>query len=598
MTPEEFLERAASGDASVLPDLRRHLLSIVHERGGHDAWARVCEKLGQHALALRELELAVRDEPDRLDLLLDLAERYLEHGRHESAARLLSRARDLDPNHRRVAELLTLIHDETDPSAEEPRISEAEAAPTDADAVRMLSLFRGRDDLYARQWVDDRGRVGYSPVRDPLTPAVVRGHLLGNHTVGVYVIRVDDTVKFFAIDLDLNRSALERARSDPDFARRLRDDLRAASGKILRDLRSFGFDPLFENSGYKGRHYWVFLERPEPVDVVYNLGALLLPWLQIHVPETMHLEFFPKQPTRKGGEGVGNLIKLPLGVHRKTGRRSELLDDQGRPLQRPWEALRRVRPLGHETLYDILVALRERSPQPRRPAEPPEDASPPIPAGPPPPAVPPDWTDADYETHPQISHLLRSCPVLAELRRRAMEHRSLSYDEQMVLIHTMGHLPAGVPAVNDLLSRCGNVPSERLLKSPLSGNPMSCPKIRQRVPHVTARVNCECPVDEAGRYPTPVLHLAALEKKKYDAPPPPDPEWTARRYAELQRRRAEIEREIARSREALVELLRRSPERCVRCPGGRYVLREKEGIEEIEWVPDEAGAAQEPGAAG
>ncbi|MFN3486647.1 MAG: TOTE conflict system archaeo-eukaryotic primase domain-containing protein, partial [Planctomycetota bacterium] len=338
MTPEEF-ERSCPSDPQAAKEALALVLGArVGERGDHDRWARVAEKLGAYDWALRELELAVRDEPDRADTAIELAERYLECGRHEAAARLLVRLRERgtspDP---RVVELEALLRAEADlvsfPAPAEPG---APQAVEDAQAVRFLSLFRGREDLWARQWCDERGRVGYSPVRDPLTPVVIRNHLLGNVTVGVYPIRVDDTVRFFAVDLDINRAALEAARTDPAAARKLREDLHVRGLAILCDLKEFGFDPLFEDSGYKGRHYWVFLERPEPAEVIWRLGESLLALLSVRLAPTMHLEFFPRQPSRSGPAGVGNLIKLPLGVHRKTGRRSVFLDAAGRPVADTW----------------------------------------------------------------------------------------------------------------------------------------------------------------------------------------------------------------------------------------------------------------------
>ena len=74
------------------------------------------------------------------------------------------------------------------------------------------SLFRGREDVYARRWENDDGRHGYVPaaVKDwkainksrpeerervdqktrkflPLTDAVIEHHLFGKETVGVYL---------------------------------------------------------------------------------------------------------------------------------------------------------------------------------------------------------------------------------------------------------------------------------------------------------------------------------------------------------------------------------------------------------------------------
>lgn len=87
------------------------------------------------------------------------------------------------------------------------------------------SLFRGRDDVFARRWENPKGESGYSPaeIKDwkainrsrpeerkrvaqqtrtflPMTDAVIESHLLGNETVGVYPLLVNETCWFLAAD--------------------------------------------------------------------------------------------------------------------------------------------------------------------------------------------------------------------------------------------------------------------------------------------------------------------------------------------------------------------------------------------------------------
>jgi len=89
------------------------------------------------------------------------------------------------------------------------------------------SLFHGRDDVYAVRWENADGRSGYMPKADrdwkaylrakdqdrkkvdrltrkfrPLTDEVVRGHLVGDHTIGIYPLLQDETCWFLALDFD------------------------------------------------------------------------------------------------------------------------------------------------------------------------------------------------------------------------------------------------------------------------------------------------------------------------------------------------------------------------------------------------------------
>jgi hypothetical protein len=87
------------------------------------------------------------------------------------------------------------------------------------------SLFRGRNDVYALRWESRKGRSGYSPAcprewemvddgsyklkKDlrnreyfPLTDEVVRNHLTGKCTIGIYPLLTDESCWFLAADFD------------------------------------------------------------------------------------------------------------------------------------------------------------------------------------------------------------------------------------------------------------------------------------------------------------------------------------------------------------------------------------------------------------
>ncbi|MFQ5750007.1 MAG: hypothetical protein ACE5H3_11200, partial [Planctomycetota bacterium] len=86
-----------------------------------------------------------------------------------------------------------------------------------AEKIELFrALFRGRDDVYARFWSDERtGRKGYSPATTdrskgrgcakrylPLTGDVLYRHLAGKHIVGLFPLLPGDTCFFLACDFD------------------------------------------------------------------------------------------------------------------------------------------------------------------------------------------------------------------------------------------------------------------------------------------------------------------------------------------------------------------------------------------------------------
>lgn len=97
---------------------------------------------------------------------------------------------------------------------------------TEGQLNLFSSLFRGRTDVYARYW-EKNGKSGYSPAYDfnwtefmafknrggtlrnfpnkrliPLTPDIIKKHILGGQTVGIYPILPDNTSFFIAADFD------------------------------------------------------------------------------------------------------------------------------------------------------------------------------------------------------------------------------------------------------------------------------------------------------------------------------------------------------------------------------------------------------------
>ena len=76
----------------------------------------------------------------------------------------------------------------------------------------FMSLFKGREDVFARRWEKWQGGVsGYSPVyvdQDKesylsLTNDWVEKHLIGRATLGVYPLLQDNTSHFIVADLEV-----------------------------------------------------------------------------------------------------------------------------------------------------------------------------------------------------------------------------------------------------------------------------------------------------------------------------------------------------------------------------------------------------------
>jgi hypothetical protein len=605
-------------------------------------WAGLAEELGLFDLAGSILRKAHAIAPDSPDILSRLAEHCLEQGEAPAAVPLLRRLLKT-PGPRSSAALQTLAdlhasasdddgrkatHDaaieagmdaslvrrvlggasQAFPAADPSDLALEEERPTqlpgDEDVVRFLHLFAGRENAHARMWANPKkGLCGYSPVEEPLTPRTLRQHFLGDVTVGVYCLRLDNTASFFAFDLDLNRRALEGAHR-PEEATRLRSELRKAVGLVTGRLDGLGIGWLLESSGYKGFHVWCFLEQPAPAALLYQFGQALLRSITPHLPLDLDLEFFPKQCQRQKA-GYGNLIKLPLGMHLKTGKRSALLTSDFVPCERPFELLRQVRRVAPDVLAASLSAAGEKAviPFPGAAAPPVEGATTDeelpfhesAPGGYVGDATPPAWTEADFALDPVVSLLFSRCPLLAAVKARVDRHGQLGYEELTMLQHVLGHLPTGLLAVNYLLSRCPGLQKDLALKSILRGNPVSCQKMRSKLKDLAAGVDCACTFDRQDHYPTPLLHLDSL------SPAGNGPAWrrlqeqvaartqtvldSGRQYLRLLGMKQRIEHDLDQSGKVLWAQLMAMPDRSLTLEDGTLTAVEGGGLKEVRFVP-------------
>jgi hypothetical protein len=375
------------------------------------------------------------------------------------------------------------------------------AGPTDADLLLMADLFSGREGVHARQWKSRDGRCGYSPVHQQLTPNIIRQHLLGASTVGAYVVKRNNHCAFSLLDIDA------KLEDDGD------NDLRMTAAwtvtkSIAAMLRNYGLVPLIEDSGAKGYHVWIFFEDPQPTWKVRRLLRQVVS--KVEQAERVSIEVFPAQAEVKN-DGLGNLVKLPLGLHLKSDRYSRIVDEQAKAVRDPFSLLRTLPRVSSETLEAMLAELgAEDPPSLSQKAESTglrivkdDDIAD---------VVRPQWiAEDDYriEEDGEVQYLISKCKVLGEIYQAAMQGRLLTAHEQAVLTYTVGHLSSGPKAVNRLLSSTKQ--NTNPLKARLRGHPTGCAKIRSRLGILTGERGCDCEFDETlGEYAHPLLHLSFL----------------------------------------------------------------------------------------
>lgn len=240
---------------------------------------------------------------------------------------------------------------------------------TPEDKIRLFrSLFRGREDVYARRFESRRsGKTGYAPACSnewvtgvcekprikcaqcqnrrflPVTDDVVASHLSGRDSngrdfvMGVYPMFLDETCLFLAADFDKQHWC---------------DDV----GAVVETCNQLGLPVAVERSrSGNGGHVWLFFDEAVPAFLARKLGAHILTETMERRPEIgldSYDRFFPNQDTLPRG-GFGNLIALPLQKLARGVGNSVFLDDSLIPHSDQWAFLSNLPKIGRERIEQV-----------------------------------------------------------------------------------------------------------------------------------------------------------------------------------------------------------------------------------------------------
>jgi len=231
------------------------------------------------------------------------------------------------------------------------------------------SLFRGREDVYARRFENQRsGKSGYQPdcanewVRGvcekpkikctecphqrfrPVTDQIITWHLQGHDdagapfVMGVYPMLQDETCFFLAVDFD-------------------KSSWRADVGAFLDTCRLLGIPAALERSrSGDGAHVWIFFDRAIPASLARGLGAYIITETMERRPEIglrSYDRFFPNQDTLPKG-GLGNLIALPLQKRARDRENSVFLDTNLTPYADQWAFLSTIQSIDRPAVERLL----------------------------------------------------------------------------------------------------------------------------------------------------------------------------------------------------------------------------------------------------
>lgn len=236
----------------------------------------------------------------------------------------------------------------------------------EAKVALFRSLFKGREDVFAKRWTGKNNKSGYSPVcvNDwvpekcgkfthipcakcknrqliPISDEQYINHLSGKFVAGIYPLLDNESCNFLALDFD---------------KKNWQEDVKA----FIKTCHKFDVPASIERSrSGNGAHIWVFFESEIPAALARKLGFVLLTaTMEIHhqIGLDSYDRLFPNQDRMPKG-GFGNLIALPLQKKSREAGNSVFLDDNLIPYKDQWFYLDQVLRIAESKVQNIVDSL-------------------------------------------------------------------------------------------------------------------------------------------------------------------------------------------------------------------------------------------------
>lgn len=240
-----------------------------------------------------------------------------------------------------------------------------QSSPTVDKIQLFMSLFCGRNDVYAQRWQNKSGQSGYSPVCEnlwlpgvcykpkikcskcqnkkyaPLTESVIDKHLRGAIVAGIYPLSQEETCFFLAIDFD-------------------KEGWKEDISEITMTCAQFDIPCTVERSrSGNGGHVWFFFADEISAPLARQFGTLLLTYSMDKRHEISFKSYdrlFPNQDTMPKG-GLGNLIALPLQKQARYNDHSLFVDKNFKPYPDQWSFLNDIKKLTEKELQGYISKL-------------------------------------------------------------------------------------------------------------------------------------------------------------------------------------------------------------------------------------------------
>ena len=309
-------------------------------------------------------------------------------------------------------------------------------------------------------------------------------------TVSTYIQRSNQTVKYLVIDVDISKHHFLQMEEKEALNKYLPEAAKTA-GQILKYLSQMGIQSYLESSGFRGFHIWIFFTEWIPSRYVVLLVDQLEEKIQLD-NDDVTVEYFPNKSRVKNGS-PGLAVKLPLGYHIHTGKRSCMLDQNFQPIEVHGSDFAEVSKCSLNALKRII------STQSGNRGEKNEESR---------------QVDTCLDEFGKLSEsvkvVLERCNLMRYLCQKARTTGYLSHLERLSVLYVFGHLgeegKAFVHTVMEFTLNYQHHVTERFIQK-LPVKPVSCLKLRDQYKQITAEYGCSCNFRRTKKcYPSPVLH--------------------------------------------------------------------------------------------
>ena len=494
--------------------------------------------VGDYEGSIHHLKKAIRVRPDHQEARKLLAENYRDLG-------LTGQSDALVPKTER----------QTQPEPERyfpPSVSER-------DTEAFVRLFAGRESGYCLQQIDDSsGDVVLLYQDAPFNSEVAAAHLVGDITVAGYPLRSDNTARYGAVVVRPPAGLVQANLKNQGYLLRLEEKMRHHLLTLTRYCRTLGLPAYPEQRAKLELRLWLFFSE---FTHFLKIKRVISSILENAPKGEQDFMVEPLLATRPVGVGwMEQALLLPLGIDRSTLQRSLFWDERGQAAGEQLKWLKQIRQIPLKYAMEQLRQIKSAT-----------HAS----------------HFSDKSAPRLLNSLLTACPVLQELAQRAQRGHVLRREEKVIAFYSIGLLDEEHNCLHSLLENCPDYDYGKVQKQAerLKPNPVSCHRIRELVPEITASVNCNCSFDLRGaKYPSPLLHInphlvpAAMELTSPENVPVRE---AARRYVSLRGHLVEVQTALKRLEAKLAGHLDRTGADSVRAEGKTILRVQKDG--ETHW---------------